>query len=56
MFQICVPNQKVQGKKQVLHSWIFKKVQWLKTSKYTIFLILLKFENLWNLINVFKKI
>jgi hypothetical protein len=28
-------------------------MQWLGTSKYTIFLILLKFQNLWNLINVF---
>jgi hypothetical protein len=27
-------------------------MQWLRTSKYTIFLILLKFQNLWNLINV----
>ncbi len=25
MFQICVPNQKIQGKKQMLHSWIFFK-------------------------------
>jgi len=28
-------------------------MQWLWTSKYTIFVILLKFQNLWNLINVF---
>jgi hypothetical protein len=30
-------------------------MQWLGISKYTIFLILLKFQNLWNLINVFIK-
>jgi hypothetical protein len=23
MFQICVPDQKVQGKKQMLQSWFF---------------------------------
>jgi hypothetical protein len=28
-------------------------MQWLRTSKYTIFLILLKFQNLWNLINFY---
>jgi hypothetical protein len=27
-------------------------MQWLETSKYTIFLILLEFQNLWKLINV----
>jgi hypothetical protein len=30
-------------------------MQWLGTSKYKIFLILLKFQNLWNLINLFQK-
>jgi hypothetical protein len=30
-------------------------MQWLGTSKYTILLILLKFQNLWNLINVLIK-
>ncbi len=30
MFQICVPNQKVQGKKPRLHSWNFFKMQWLR--------------------------
>jgi hypothetical protein len=30
-------------------------MQWLGTSKYTIFLTLLKFQNLWNLINVLIK-
>jgi hypothetical protein len=30
-------------------------MQWLRTSKYTIFLILLGFQNLWNLINIFTK-
>jgi hypothetical protein len=30
-------------------------MQWLETSKYKIFLILLKFHNLWNLLNVFMK-
>jgi hypothetical protein len=29
-------------------------MQWLGTSKYTIFLIVLRFQNLWNLINVLK--
>jgi hypothetical protein len=27
-------------------------MQWLRIAKYTVFLILLKFQNLWNLINV----
>ncbi len=54
MFQICVPNQKVQGEKQTLCSWNFFKMQWLGTSKYTTFLILLRFQNLCSLINVFK--
>jgi len=30
-------------------------MQWSETSKYIIFLILLKFQNLWNLINVIIK-
>jgi hypothetical protein len=30
-------------------------MQWLGTSKYTILLTLLKFQNLWNLINVLIK-
>jgi hypothetical protein len=30
-------------------------MQWLGTLKYTIFFILLKFQNLWNLINVLIK-
>jgi hypothetical protein len=30
-------------------------MQWLETSKRTIFLILLKFQNLWNLINILIK-
>jgi hypothetical protein len=50
-----VINQKVQGRN---HSYILKtflKIQLLGTSKYTILLILLKFQNLWNLINVFIK-
>jgi hypothetical protein len=29
-------------------------MQWWGTSKYTIFLILFRFQNLWTLINVFK--
>ncbi len=44
MFQICVPNQKVHGNNAMI-----------RNSKYTMFLILLKFKNLWNLINVFIK-
>jgi hypothetical protein len=31
-------------------------MQWWGTSKYTIFFILFRFQNLWTLINVFKKI
>jgi hypothetical protein len=30
-------------------------MQWLRTSKYTIFFILLELQILWNLINVFIK-
>jgi hypothetical protein len=30
-------------------------MQWLETSKYKIYLILLKFQNLWNLQNVLIK-
>jgi hypothetical protein len=51
MFQICVHDQKVQGmtfQKRFLNAK-------LGTSKYTIFLILLKIQNLWNLRNVFIK-
>ncbi len=35
----------------MLHSWNVFKMQWLRISKYIIFLILLRFQNLWNLIN-----
>jgi len=55
MFQICVPNQKIQGMELMLHSWNFFLMQWFETSKHTIFLILLKFQILWNLINVLIK-
>ncbi len=30
-------------------------MQWLGMSKYTILLILLRFQNLWNLIHIFQK-
>jgi hypothetical protein len=33
----------------------FSKMQWLETSKYTIFLTWLEIQNLWNLINVLIK-
>jgi hypothetical protein len=33
----------------------FSKMQWLETSKYTIFLTLSKIQNLWNLINILIK-
>jgi hypothetical protein len=55
MFQICVIDKKIQGKKLTLRSWNFFKMQWLRTSKYAIFLILMGLKNLWNLINVFIK-
>jgi hypothetical protein len=55
MFQICVLDQKVQGKKQVLCFWNFFKMQWLGELKYTIFFILFSVQNIWNLINVCKK-
>jgi len=45
-----VLNQKVQKKELMWHSWFFL-MQWLGTLKYTI----LKFQNLWNLINVLIK-
>jgi hypothetical protein len=54
MFQICVLEKIVQRKKQVLRFWNFLKMKWLGTSKYIIFLTLLKFQNIWNLINVFQ--
>ncbi len=53
--KICVLHQKVQGKESALCFWIFKKMQWLQTWKYTIFMILLIFQNLWNPINVIIK-
>ncbi len=55
MFQICVLDQKIQRKQPTLHFILFLQMQWLETSKYTIFLILLKFQNLWNSINVLIK-
>ncbi len=45
MFQICVHDQKVQGKEPTLRNVM------LRRSKDTIFLVLLKSQNLWNLIN-----
>jgi hypothetical protein len=54
MFQICVPDQKVKRKKTNGTLLIFLKMKWLGTSKYTIFLIFLRFQNLWNLINALK--
>ncbi len=47
MFQIYVHNQKVQGKELALCNIMLKRL------KDKIFLILLKFQNLCNLINVF---
>jgi len=55
MFQICVHDQIIERKKPKLHSWTFFKMQWLGTLKYIIFLILLGFLNLWNLIHLFIK-
>ncbi len=55
MFQICILDNKIQGKEPMLHSWNIFSMQWLGKSKYTIFSILLKILNLWNLINVLTK-
>jgi hypothetical protein len=46
---------KVHRNKPSLHSLIFFKIQWLGTSKYTMFLIILKLQKNWNLINVLFK-
>jgi hypothetical protein len=54
MFQICVRYQKVQGKnKCYILETIFHVIIRNIKPKLKIFLILLRFKNLWNLINVF---
>jgi len=55
MFQIYVVNQKVQKKEPLLRSGIFFLNAMIMNTKHTIFLILLKCQNLWNLINLFIK-
>jgi hypothetical protein len=42
MFQICVSNQKVQRKKQVLHSWILNAM--IRNIKIHKNFILLRFQ------------
>jgi hypothetical protein len=54
MFQICVPNQKVQGKKQCYIFETFLNAM-TKNIKIQILLVLLQFQNLWNLINILIK-
>jgi hypothetical protein len=56
MFQICVPNQKVQRKK--IGSYVFQFFSKCNDEEHQntqYFFILLRFQNLWNLINVFQK-
>jgi hypothetical protein len=46
MFQICVFSKNVQGKEPMWHPETFFKMKWLWISKYTIFLILLKIQDI----------
>ncbi len=52
-FKFLFLTKKLKERNQCYTPQTFSKVWWLETSKYTIFLILLKFQNLWNFINVF---
>jgi hypothetical protein len=54
MFQICVPNQKIQRKVTVIFLRLFKNIM-TRNIKIKLFLILLEFQNLWNLISVLIK-
>jgi hypothetical protein len=56
MFQICVPDKKNLEKKKNVTFLNFFKNAMIKNKKYTISLILLSFQNLWNLINLFTEI
>jgi hypothetical protein len=56
MFQICVPDKKNLEKKKSVTFLNFFKNAMIKNKKYTISLILLSFQNLWNLINLFTEI
>jgi hypothetical protein len=53
MFQICVHDQKVKGFKE-MHYYTFYLfiMKWLGRSKYSMLLISLKFQSLYNLVNV----
>jgi hypothetical protein len=53
MFQIFVFDKKFKEKNKHYVLETFFWMQWLGTTKYTIFLILLSFQNLWHLTNVF---
>jgi hypothetical protein len=54
MFQICVHNQKVQRKELTLHFILFFLNAMINNIKIHN-ILLLKFQNQWNLINVLMK-